>query len=405
MKILFYCDEYPPAHHGGIGSVVKIVTEALAKKGHDIYIIGTYRYGHKLPHFSIINDVKIYRLTHFNYLKYIPKSAKRLVNKFLKEVHVLNFIAKKAISKTEDFIDKLVIDKGIDCMELVDYMELLQYLKEEIAFKRYQIPTLIRVHGSLSFIGKHMGSINPIWLKNDINNFDRCDKIIAVSMFSSNFVIEYLGIKRNNVKVIYNPIEHKFLSETPINKHNNNILFVGKITETKGVFSLIKAFNNIAENYPNYNLNLVGSGDISKAKSLIDPKLLHRVCFTGFINRNEINQKIDESIYCVIPTYFENFSMVALEIMARGKALIYSKRTSGPEIISHMVEGILVEPTDVEDLAIQMRFLLDNENIRYELGLAAHKKIKTNFLLDKIIIDLEETYGDSIYGNKGITIN
>tara|TARA_R100001369_G_scaffold69766_2_gene97395 strand:+ start:820 stop:2037 length:1218 start_codon:yes stop_codon:yes gene_type:complete len=405
MKILFYCDEYPPAHHGGIGSVVKIVAEALAKKGHEVHIIGTYRYGHKLPHFSIINNVNVYRLTHFNYLKYVPKVARRLINKLLLELHVLNFKAKKSILKTEDFIEKVVKDKNIACIELVDYMELLQYLKEEIAFKRYQVPTLMRVHGSLSFIGKHMDSINPIWLKNDINNFDRCDKIIAVSRFSSNFVLEYLDLKRNNVQVIYNPIEHRFLSETPIKKHTNNILFIGKITETKGVFSLIKAFNEIAANYPNYTLNLVGSGNLSKAKSFVDPKFLDRVHFSGFINRNQIIKMIDESVFCVIPSYFETFGMVAIEIMARGKALIYSERTSGSEIIDHLVNGLLVEPTDIEDIKKQMKFLLDNENIRYDLGIAAQKKVKNNFLLDKIVIDLEETYANSIQSSKDISIN
>ena len=284
-------------------------------------------------------------------------------------------------------------------------MELLQFVNEPIVFKRYQIPTLMRVHGSLSFTGKHQDYINPVWLKNDIDNFSRCDKIIAVSKFSANFVIEYFGMN-NNVQVIYNPIEHKFFSETPIKKHNHNnyILFIGKITETKGVFSLIKAFNDIAINYPNYNLKFVGSGNISKAKSFIKPQILDRVRFSGFVNRKEIVQMIDESTFCVIPTFFENFSMVALEIMARGKALIYSTRTSGPEIIDHFANGLLVDPTDIEDIKKQMKLLLDNENLRYDLGVAGQEKVKSKFLLDKIILELEKVYYDAIRNNKTVQI-
>ena len=40
MRILFYCDEYPPAPHGGIGRVTQIVAEALAVKGHYVVAAG-----------------------------------------------------------------------------------------------------------------------------------------------------------------------------------------------------------------------------------------------------------------------------------------------------------------------------------------------------------------------------
>ena len=44
MKILFYCNEYPPYPTGGIGSVTKIVAEELVKRGHEIFVVGYYPY-------------------------------------------------------------------------------------------------------------------------------------------------------------------------------------------------------------------------------------------------------------------------------------------------------------------------------------------------------------------------
>lgn len=39
MNILYLCDEYPPAKTGGIGTVTKVVAEAMVQKGHTVYVL------------------------------------------------------------------------------------------------------------------------------------------------------------------------------------------------------------------------------------------------------------------------------------------------------------------------------------------------------------------------------
>jgi glycosyltransferase involved in cell wall biosynthesis len=80
----------------------------------------------------------------------------------------------------------------------------------------------------------------------------------------NNFDCNHFKIK----DVIYNPIEETFLQRNPANE-NNTILFIGKITETKGCYSLLKAFNNISLRHPNWRLRLVGNGNIQEAQSYI----------------------------------------------------------------------------------------------------------------------------------------
>lgn len=396
MKILFYCDEYPPAQHGGIGSVVKIIAESLANKGHQVYVLGSYEYGHGLKDYSILNGVHIYRLTHFSYIKFIPRFAFNIINRILRDLNFLNLAAQKSIRITEFFMEKLIISANIEILELVDYQEIFRYLRSEVNFTKFTIPTIIRVHGSHSFLAKHKGKMNDIWLRNDINNFDRCDRVSAVSKFSAKYVIENLKIENKKIDVIYNPVEKSLLAGRPQISKKNKVLFIGKIVETKGAFSLLKAFNIIAVSNPELELILIGGGNISHGKELITPHFQDRVCFTGYLKRNEILKYIDESLFCVVPSYFENFGMVPLEIMARGKALIYTSRASGPEVITHLVDGLLVEPTDIESLVSNIKLLLNNKELRDKLGVEAYKKIQNNFITDRIVLELEEYYSSII---------
>ena len=59
MNILYLCDEYPPAKTGGIGTVTKVVAEAMVQKGHTVYVLSGRPAGHALPYETSINSISI----------------------------------------------------------------------------------------------------------------------------------------------------------------------------------------------------------------------------------------------------------------------------------------------------------------------------------------------------------
>lgn len=67
--------------------------------------------------------------------------------------------------------------------------------------------------------------------------------------------------------VIYNPLECNFFKEQPLSK-SKDILFIGKLVETKGCYNLLRAFNAVYKKHPDWNLRLIGGGDINEAKSI-----------------------------------------------------------------------------------------------------------------------------------------
>lgn len=391
MRLLIYCDEYPPAISGGIGSVTKIVAEELVKKGHTVVIVGAYE-KNNFECISEINGVKIYRLYYFNFLKYVPFFLKKIIKVFLKKTYILSKIAKYDFIRIENSIEKIIDQEKIDCFELTDYIHLLTEVTESVPFKIFKVPTTMRIHGSISFLGINNGTIKKYQLKNDIAHFSRTQKQSAVSHFSKKFVVENFNLKEDLIDVIYNPIENTLIKTNPSFKRNGKtILFYGKIISSKGAFQVINAFNIIGKFYKDWDLVLIGSGEIDLAKSLIDPTLRNRVFFKGYVSREEVISMVDISTFCLIPSQFENFSMVALEILARGKALIYTRLTSGPEIITHGYNGILVNPYSVEEIVASVKSLIEDELLTNKLAINGYNRVN-NFKVDLISLDLLNHY-------------
>lgn len=397
MNILFYCSEYPPYATGGIGSATKIIAEELAKRGHNVYVVGYYIPMQKKGiQYENINNVHIYRLNK----GYRNSAIKQKLFILLSKLGKSNFIIQKEISYIDEFIQHLIDTKNINVVEFTDYLNQCLNTKGVLNFKKFNVPCILRIHGCASFLCSLKGANKDYIQKNDQKHFSRCNHISSVSQYSLDYISNNFDCSHFNFKeVIYNPIEEGFLHRNPEND-NKTILFIGKITETKGCYSLLKAFNNISLRHPDWRLRLAGNGNIQEAQSLIHPDVIDKVTFVGYCNREKIKQEIDNCSFACIPSYFENFSMVALEVMAREKALVYTERTSGKEIIEDNCNGFIVNPENVKEIEEKCNELIANSQKRKEFAEKAYFTIKDNFLVETITDQLEELYRKAIELNK-----
>lgn len=397
-SILFYCDEYPPAKSGGIGSATKIVAEALVQKGFHVFVAGSYQYGTNLPEHSVINGVEVYRYYYFDFLKFFPPSIRTKVKSIVRKLGILSKRAVKDLQKNEAKIDLLLQEKKISLIELVDYIHLLQEIQQPALLRKFSVPATIRVHGSVTFLNVNKGINQPVQLENDRSNFERAQAISAVSNYSKMFVNDYILKNRAAIDVIYNPIAEKELEMYTESAESKTILFFGKITETKGAFQLIKAFLAIAPEFPDWNLEMLGGGSIELAEKSILPMYANRIHLVGYVSRDEVMSAIRRSAFVVIPSYFENFSMAPLEVMAKQKAIIYTQRTSGPEVITDGINGLLVDPDDLDDLQNKMRQLIGDQGFREHLAKKGFESVQKRFTLEIIAGQLQNHYNSLING-------
>lgn len=401
MNILYYCDEYPPYQNGGIGTATKLVAESLVTRGHRVFVVGKYPDKNRQDTINTNqkNGVTIIRINSANHNRWYKRCMDILLYLFTRLAlgKIASYIrylkAKKEYRMVEKYLLHIIRENNIELIEMPDYVDdFLSGLDRPFRFQKYHIPLVIRVHGSTSFLAYHIyEKRDEILLSMDKAHFERADAVCAVSEFSKQFVIQHIETKKS-VEVIYNPIENSLFASTVSHENTQTILFFGKIVETKGAFSLIRAFNEVGKMHPDVRLKLLGNGDIDKAKAMVDSSLLERVNFGGFVTHEEIIEAIDTALFCVLPSYFENFSMAALEVLARKRALIYTTRSSGKELITDGVNGLLVEPTDIPAIAKKMHQLLTDEKRRTILAEKGYESTQSRFSTYTIIPQLEKYY-------------
>ena len=147
MNILYHCSEYPPFRNGGIGSVTRIVAEELASRGHNIYVSGYYSELDKSESIEVINGVTILR---YNYRPNLSSFQKKL-RLYRNKARLLGNLIQEELDFYEDRIEELIVKYKIQVLELTDFYEFNVY-RTTLKFRRFSVPTVIRVHGSESFM-------------------------------------------------------------------------------------------------------------------------------------------------------------------------------------------------------------------------------------------------------------
>ena len=141
---------------------------------------------------------------------------------------------------------------------------------------------------------------------------------------------------------------------------------------------------------------MIGGGDVKELQKSISLESKKYVSFLGFCDRKTIIDEIDKCAFACIPSFFENFSMVPLEIMGRTRALIFTKQTSGREIINDGYDGYVVDPHDVNEVCAKIRIMIENVELRNKFAERGYRKIKECFSVDVIVDKLEKFYTNCI---------
>ena len=392
MNILYICDEYPPARSGGIGTVTKTVAEAMAARGHKVYVAGGQCGRLTLPEESVAGGVTVFRteyLRRFRFLFRRDKASSRALYSVFSRTGLLDLLSLRQMRKAHASWIKIIREKSIDMVEIPDYLTLGSHWDK--IRPAYPVPVVARSHGSHSFMSFYnSGSIPPASLKDDAAFYRDASLVLATSRFSADFVREKLCPGRK-CEVVYNPVVIPQGIETSASG-SRDIVFLGKVIRTKGAFSLIEAFKLFSPRHPEYRLVLIGRGDIAGARGMVPQELKEKVVFTGVLSRDEALGIVGGAAFCVVPSYFENFSMAALEIMGLGKALVYTNTSSGPETVEDGTDGLLCDPEDEKDIAAKMELLATDDGLRRKLGENAAERIRSRFSVGAIVPQIEKHY-------------
>ncbi|MNN64103.1 N,N'-diacetylbacillosaminyl-diphospho-undecaprenol alpha-1,3-N-acetylgalactosaminyltransferase [compost metagenome] len=107
------------------------------------------------------------------------------------------------------------------------------------------------------------------------------------------------------------------------------------------------------------------------------------VAMLGF--RTDIPEILGNIDVLVLPSMFEGFPMVILESLCAGTPVIASNVNGVPEVVEHNVNGLLVEPRNVEQLVESMKFYLDHPESIIEHGKQGQSLVHNHFTKDEMM--------------------
>lgn len=165
---------------------------------------------------------------------------------------------------------------------------------------------------------------------------------------------------------------------------NNEIIigFIGTFYKFEGIECLLRALPQILRNYPNVKLLLIGGGlEEPNLKKLVSTfNLKSSVIFTGRIAHNQINKYYSIIDILVYPRISKRITeqvtpIKPLEAMAMEKAILGSNVGGIKELIDDGNTGLLFNAGDINALVEKCSYIIENENLRKNLGLRARQKV------------------------------
>ena len=216
------------------------------------------------------------------------------------------------------------------------------------------------------------------------------DAFVANSEAGKKYLIEVLKVPERKIfkRTYLVPDAEALLkrmatTELPeLNFQHPTFLYVGRITQRKGLKTLLEACSILkSQGYRNFTLLIVGRGDQQEELEAFikERNFEEQVKWIGWVEYGKLGAYFSKADIFVFPTYEDVWGMVVPEAMVFGKPILCSNGAASYELIAEGENGYIFDPHDPQQLAEQMRRLLDNPDLIASMGKRSQELIaKTN---------------------------
>lgn len=193
--------------------------------------------------------------------------------------------------------------------------------------------------------------------------YNKIDLYITPSEFYREKMIES-GLTRNKVLCLRNFLP-KNMFETVKAVGGSYYLYFGRLSEEKGVMTLLKAVQNV----PEVRLEIAGTGPMEQELQnyVHNRNLEDRIHFNGFLSGKALTDLVAGAKCIVLPSeWYENGPYSIMEAMAAGKPVIVSGEGGLPEIVQDGENGYICEAFNPKSLAECLRKIERLHSRQYE---------------------------------------
>ncbi|HEY1924563.1 MAG TPA: N-acetyl-alpha-D-glucosaminyl L-malate synthase BshA [Candidatus Acidoferrum sp.] len=360
MRIGITC--YPT--YGGSGVVATELGQELAARGHDVHFISyapPIRMNPNDPHIHF-HEVEVASYPLFDHPPYTLALATKMLEVFESES-----------------LDVLHVHYAIP-------HSVSALLARSMAAPR-RLPFVTTLHGTdITLVGS-----NRSYLPITKFSIEQSDGVTAISDYLLKQTLKEFDIKRP-IEVIPNFVNCDLYTRVPnetqraqwapngepILMHLSNFRPVKRITDAIEIFAIVRAKMPA-------KLVLIGDGpDRGAAEYLVRKKRLQKdVFFLG--KQNAVYEKLSSADLFLLPSQLESFGLAALEAMACEVPVVATNVGGIPEVVTHGVDGYLVEPGDVKTAGQFALDTLARADRGREMGQLARKNAKSKFCANDVI--------------------
>lgn len=404
MRVLYICNEYPPAVHGGIGVFVRSLAEQLASDGHEVAVLGFASHVRQRMQ-ATENGVRIVRLPWPRSRGIAGLGSLRIDSAALAARKILSREAALFAAKFRP-----------DVVESHDWSGPL--------WTRPWRPLIVRLHGASSVHARSTGKKASRLIRFfERRNLRMADAAVAPSQFIARTTFEALRLSGTPFQ-IFHGVDVEMFRPDESRRNPSEVLFAGTVKKQKGIQELFRAIPGILEGFPDACFTVAGRytedpGDPCSPQALLrglaashagcvpdfraseiqSAATVHgsqgtvdfrrgatiaadgNVQFLGHVPQADLPSLYSRAAVAVFPSHDEAFGLAGVEAMACGAAVVMTARGSGPELVEDGKSGLLVEPADIRAMTSAVVSLLNNTALRRRLGAAARSRVVEMFNL------------------------
>jgi len=208
----------------------------------------------------------------------------------------------------------------------------------------------------------------------------RMDRVLTSSQASGSEILRDFGVRRDRLEMVWNGLDTELYCPDPaVSRSQSGILCVGRASDpNKGIKTLIAALAKLASPVHLTLVDAGGSGNDARnwARSL---GCSDRLEITGRIPNQDLVNLYRRAALVVVPSRYEGFGLPAVEAMACGTPVVATSAGALPEVMRVGGGGLLVPRDDPDALAKAVSTLLEQPEMRHEMGARARPRIEATF--------------------------
>jgi glycosyltransferase involved in cell wall biosynthesis len=284
------------------------------------------------------------------------------------------FVAKNLLKKNQTKLSGVIAyeDAALQTFLAAHQLGLKKYYDLSIGYYKYAIEIFEKEKERRPEYAKTLTALynSEKKLERKDEELQMADKIIVASSFTAE-TLKMAKISSHSIQIIpygFPVLNTKEKDSVRTDKKKIKLLYVGGLSQRKGiaeVFDTVEKLGNQVE------LTIIGR-QIDPTCEIVTKQIAkHR--YIDSLPHHKILEEMFHHDILVFPSFFEGFGMVISEAMSQGTPVITTKRTGAADFIQHGVNGWMVEPGHVDEMAEILENVIHHPELIREVGMAAKK--------------------------------